>query len=67
MRRGTNIQIIQVIPTVQIVTNQDTGSADVGQKGVEPKEKDHVKERDRRKRRMTEEYGENEEGEGPCT
>ena len=53
MRRGTNIQIIQVIPTVQIVTNQDTGSADVGQKGVELKEKDRTKEGDRRKRRTT--------------
>ena len=50
--RGMNIQIIPVIPIVQIVTNQDTGSADVGQKVVELKGKDHAKRRDSRKGTM---------------
>src|ERR1700676_3320997 len=57
MLRGTNIQIIPVIPIVQIVTNQDTLLWDVGQKGVEPKRKDRAKRRNNRKRRTMRQRG----------
>ena len=57
MLRSTNIQIIPVIPIVQIVTNQDTLLWDVGQKGVEPKRKDRAKRRNNRKRRTMRQRG----------